>query len=408
MKIAYLLDLFPVLSETFVLNEILTLKKLGCDIHIYASGKEQRDLVHKSAESLDVNYILELDEPKSNIIKYLLRKALTRPVSFIRAICFSYSYYKKYFKQHGFAYFKFLILRASIISSIQFEDKKIQHIHSHFGADACFMSVLIYFLTGIPYSFTTHAYDIYRTPKMLTEKHKYAKFAVTISNYNKKYLSECFGIEKSTIHIIRCGINLDDFKYDDKHYLKKQDLIFQICSVGRIVEKKGFEYLIKACDIFNKMYGGTFQCSIIGDGELFKKTTQMINDLGLSKNVKLLGRKTQDDVQKLLKKCDFFVLPCVQEENGNIDGIPVSLMEAMAMGIVVISSTLAGIPELVQGAGIMVEPEDEESLFKAMKKVYKMSNEEKSKIALTQRRKIEEEFNLTKETKKLMCLFEST
>ncbi|MCD6460429.1 glycosyltransferase family 4 protein, partial [bacterium] len=290
------------------------------------------------------------------------------------------------------------------LTSIQFEKLKIQHIHTHFGDDACFISMIIHFLTGIPYSFTTHSYDIYLKPKMLAEKHKYAKFAVTISNYNKQYLIETFGINESKIHIVRCGVDIQLFK-PINHLNTKRTNTLNIISVARLVETKGFFYLLKACHLLKQNYD--FTCTIIGDGPLFDEIADNIEKLSLHNHVLLQGAKRHDEVLDALKNSDLFVLPCIKDKTGRPEGIPVSLMEAMAMGIIVISSTLAGIPELVQDAGIMAKPRDELSLFKAMEKVYKMSNKEKAKIALAQRRKIEKEFNLVKETKKLMRLFES-
>ncbi|MDX9702387.1 MAG: glycosyltransferase [Candidatus Auribacterota bacterium] len=398
MKIAYLLDAFPALSETFVLNEILMLKKMNQEIFIYARYNPNNKIIHKTAKNLTVNYLCDIEESKKNVFFYLKNKVFT--LQFIKIIVFLYKYYHRFLKKHGLISYCYTIW-FSIVLSKQFEENKIEHVHSHFAGDASFLSMIIYLFTGIPYSFTTHSYDIYLQPKMLYEKHFYAKFAITISNYNKKYLIEKFNIEKDKINVVRCGIDLSCFHQID---CKEREVI-RIVSVARLVETKGFLYLIKGCHLFQRKYGNKFICNIVGDGPMLEAIRNLIQKLNLN-NVFLLGAKTHDEVIEILDNSDIFILPCVRDKTGRPEGIPVALMEAMAKGMVVVSSDLAGIPELVSEVGILIHQNDEHEVFRALERFYNMSIDDRFSLGRLARQKIEKDFNLVIETKKLIQLFE--
>ena len=275
----------------------------------------------------------------------------------------------------------------------------IKHIHSHFAMNNSTSALFISNLTDIPFSFTTHAIDIYVYPYLMEEKVKKAKNIVTISNYNKKHLEKRFGINQSKIKIIHCGIDLDEFKIK-----KIKHSGFTILSVTRLVEKKGLKYLIRSCYSLKKK-NIVFDCIIVGDSLVKNKLIEEIKKYGLENNIELCGNISQSRLENIFRKSDIFVLPCIITKNGDRDGIPVALMEAMSMEIPVISTDVSGIPELIDDGinGLLVNEKNVDELTDAILAVYNSAILRK-RLGKSGREKIKKYFNLEKEVKKLYAL----
>lgn len=397
MKIAYILNKFPTISETFVLKEILEVKRLGEDVSIYSILRPEDKLVHETAKNLTINYSDELDISKKELLGYMAKKLFTRPILLLKAI-----YYLRKHETCSSGVFIWFVYKRCIVLAKTIEDNKIDHMHTHFAYTSTLYLMCIHLLSGVPYSFISHAFDIFVSPKLLEQKHRYSTFAATISLSNKRYLMEQFKIPEDKIVLIRCGINIDEFPLAP--YNKKHEKLM-IRSVGRLVEKKGHESLIRSCKKLFEKYSDCFRCEIIGSGPLHDHLTSLIQSLHLEAQVKLLGAKTHDFVRKFVQESDVFVLPCTRGKNNDIDGIPVALMEAMALGKVTISTRISGIPELIKDDAIMVEPGDDEQLFCALERVYNMSLEERNEMGRREREKVERDFNLTEETNKIIALF---
>jgi len=290
---------------------------------------------------------------------------------------------------------------------MKIKNAQVDHIHAHFVLDACTYAMLISMLLGIPYSFTAHAHDIFipGRAQLLEEKLSRSKFAICISEYNKNFILEKFPkVRADKLSIIHCGLEPKRFNPKPE---KKND-IFTVLAIGRLVEQKGFKYLLKACEILKKHRGLEFVCNIIGEGRDRHLLETIIFESHLSDNVRLLGALEQKAVIEYLRDADLFVLPCVVEKNGSMDGIPVALMEAMALGIPVISTTVSGIPELVEnGAGLLVEERDIHGLAMAIKSVLALPNKAREEMGIKGRALIKENFNLEKEVDRLVELFKS-
>ena len=407
MKIVYLLDCFPKLSETFILNEIVELKKIDNSIglSIYSLKKPKENLVHKQAKQFSPIYINDLKISFFKIFFYFLEKVFTHPLGVVKSVFF-FTVTKKgnLFKYYLFNLWCFLFRLLKISYSI--EKEGCNHIHSHFALISTQYTLCVHLLTKIPYSFTSHANDIFVNPQLLKQKHKHASFAVTISEFNKKYLIDNFNVKPEKINVIHCGINTNMFN-NKKHHDMRQTT-FNIVSIGRFVQKKGFPYLIKACKLFKDKYGEKFQCSIIGAGELQNSLKKLIDEYKLADQIKLTGEKTQSEVIDILTTCDTFVLPCIKADNGDMDGSPMVIKEAMAMGVTTISTTISGIPEIIlDGTGFLVPPESETELFNAIEKVYLMPPNVKHELEKKAKELIEVKFNVNSEAKKLLSLLKN-
>jgi glycosyltransferase involved in cell wall biosynthesis len=178
-----------------------------------------------------------------------------------------------------------------------------------------------------------------------------------------------------------------------------------ILSTGRLIEKKGHRYLIEACRILEESGFSNFLCKIIGDGPLKDELCLLVSRLELGEKILLLGSLSQDEVFKNLKKADLFVLPCIAARNGDMDGIPVSLMEAMACGKPVISTNISGIPELVkEGAGVLVPPGDSKAIADAIREVICLDHKERAYMGRKGREIVLREFDLRKNVEQIKSL----
>ena len=225
-------------------------------------------------------------------------------------------------------------------------------------------------LSGIAYSFTAHAKDIYHTyvsieedQIMLQSKIREASFVVTVSEYNRDHLNGVMAAKCSNkISRLYNGIDLSRFCPIDENRNSQR-----ILAVGRLVEKKGFKYLIDACAILKSM-NLEFECLIVGEGPEQENLENQIKQLNLLEHVHLLGPQTQNTLQQTMAESAFMVLPCIITDSGDRDGLPTVLLEAMAKALPVISTQVAGVPEIIddQQTGFLTPSEDPDALAKAM------------------------------------------
>jgi len=399
MKIAYILSRFPKLSETFILREIVELKKNNFEIEIFSlKNFKKNELIHKEAENFLNNtnyspYFLSKKLISANI--YFLYKS---PLEYLRLI----SYIIKHnYKSISSLIKSFIIFPKSLYFAKIIMNKKIEHIHAHWATFPTLTAVIINKLTIIPFSFTAHANDIFTDLQNIKTYSNNAKKVITISNYNKKYMIDRFGINKDKIEVIHCGVNLYKFKPIKSNKCNKLNIL----SIARLTEKKGIKYLIEACKILEGKRIN-FECVILGEGPRKKNLQKLINIYKLNKNVKLIGHATQEEILKEFKKCNIFILPCIEARNGDRDGIPVSLMEAMALGVPAISTHISGIPELIKNEfnGILIPPKNSKTLSEA---IIKLKNDLYlfKKISKNSPIIIKKHFNIKKNIKKLIKIF---
>ncbi|MCG8603695.1 glycosyltransferase [bacterium] len=258
-------------------------------------------------------------------------------------------------------------------------------------------------LTGIPYSFTAHGSDLHVERKMLDKKVENSAFTVTISEFNKNVILEDCGRQfRDKIEVVHCGVDPDEFKPDWK---AKQSRPFQIICIASFEEVKGHIYLLQACQLLHKK-DLNFECHLVGYGPLKKQMTRHVKQMGLEERIIIHAPKTRPEVIQMYAQSHVKVLPSVPTKQGKREGIPVVLMESMAMGLPAISSQLSGIPELVEDGrtGILVEPRDVKGIAAALERLYH-DHELRLKMGKAGRKKVIEEFNLPQNAKQLSALF---
>jgi len=399
-KIGYVLKRFPRLSETFILNELLQLERLGTPLQIYSlvdvAEEESNRPRHKLIEELksEVTYL----PARQPLKKWHVKQGRFKQGEFSRHVL-------KEICGGEVPSESILLLQAAVIGCLA-RAQGVDHLHAHFGSDAASVAMLAARLTGLPFSFTAHAKDIFHSGvnlDLLRQKISEAQFVVTVSEFNRKHLLDLTR-EKAGEKIVRLynGIDLERFK-PNPDCSKRPDLIL---AVGRLQEKKGFRDLVTACRLLADA-GQEFRCEIIGDGPEEQSLGQYIRKLGLEDRVKLAGPQPQEKVIESFGRATVFVLPCVIAANGDRDALPTALLEAMAAGLPVVSTSLVGIPEIVEHGrtGLLVPPGDPDMLSRAVLEILR-DTKLQGAFGKRGRTRAEQFFDLRENVGKLRRLFE--
>ena len=374
MKICYVLKWYPRLSQTFVLNELLELQRRGIDLTVVALKAPVNEPIHARYG--------ELHAPV-----YYLPDLVAAAASGVDMPAGSPA------DQQAVVLGRFLLRQG------------VEHVHAHFASWAAGLAAAVGHATGLPFSFTAHARDIFHErvqAPVLAERIAQARFVVTVSNYNKRHLDALLHAQGKTGRVIRLynGVDLRQLAPGAAH--KEPDLIV---AVGRLVAKKGFRYLVEACRLLRDRHRPV-RCVIVGEGEERAALTEQIARYGLEENVVLAGVRTHTEVTRLVQNASVCVLPCVVDESGDRDGLPTVLLEAMALGTPVISTAVAGVPEMIDHgrSGLLVQERDTPQLASAIASVLDSPALSHSLRAAALER-VQREFNLAENVRVLSGYF---
>ena len=401
--IAYVAQVFPHLTMTFVYREVLALRACGLDVQTFSTWKPKLDELSEEAKELvkDTFYIFPL-----NWLRFLQSHTwylLTRPRRYLGTLFFYLTREHSAFSNRRRTFLHFC---QAVYLAKEVERRNIKHLHVHFALNATTLAMVVSRLIGTTFSFTAHANDIFVNPILLPEKIQAAQFIVAISEYNIRFMHNIVPTQATfkKIHLVHCGIDVQRFSPSNHRPRNERPVIL---AVGRLVEKKGYPYLIKACKILANQ-GYDFQCLIIGGGPEEAFLRQMVAENNLSDYVNLVGIVFQEHMQDYLTKADICVLPCVAAGDQDMDGIPNTLMEAMAMEIPTISTAISGIPELIEDwkTGLLVPPQDEASLARAIATLLE-NKELRSTLGRAGRAKVVAEFEIEKNACRLLGTFKS-
>lgn len=280
-------------------------------------------------------------------------------------------------------------------------------LHAHFATAPAAAAWAVSRLTGVPYGFSAHAYDLFKEPVdrgFLTLKCADAAFVRCISDYNREHLVKSTGIDDSKFHVIHCGIDTSRFTVDGKHPAERPHKR-TIVTVGNLVEQKGIRYLIEALSD-PAIKRAACRTVIVGDGLLREELTALASSLGVE--AEFTGAVDNSRIMQFYREADLFVLPSVTCADGHRDGIPVVLMEAMACGVPVISTGISGIPELVEDgvSGVLVPEKDPRALSGAIGTVLADAGMRR-RFSVEGRTKVVNEFDIRDVAGRLLDLFES-
>lgn len=391
---------FPVLRETFVLHEILALEELGAHVTVFAFRGPKPGPVHEALGRLR-GEIVYSPRPGAVMLPIWLIIGLLRWPRALGALM--WLVIRSSWRQPVWLIKSLWTLAGSCHFAAEVMRRDVQHLHAHFAWMATLSAMAIAKLTGITFSFTAHAHDIFLNKTLLGEKIRAALFVVTISEYNRAYLAEIFPrIDIEKVHVIHCGVDTSQFrpakKHDGKHI---------ILSVGGLVDFKGFPYLIEACRILAQRKID-YQCRIIGDGKMRKALEAQIAQAGLQEQVRLLGAMPIERVREQHHEATVYVQPSIRTPSGLQDGIPVALMEAMASGLPVVATDVSGIPELVQDrkTGLLVHAADAVAIADAVQHLLDDLGL-RDRLSSMARRKVEAEFDLRTTAREFAALLKA-
>jgi glycosyltransferase involved in cell wall biosynthesis len=381
-RVGYVMKMFPRFSETFIVTEILGLEAQGWDLQIFSlrtpiDGRFHPDLARITApvEYLQpgtvkaeqlwtalAQYVAEVGPPDVDQLHDLLQlgpREAAQSLDLARAA------------------------RA----------QRLTHLHAHFGSVATTVARSAARLAGIGYSFTAHAKDIFHDEVDDTDlamKLADARAVITVSDYNLRHLTDRFGTAAGRVRRIYNGIDLRQFRFSRPELPATSP---KIAAVGRLVEKKGFDDLIAAAVLLTER-GLDFQLEIAGSGPLEDELQSTIEAAGLTDRVRLLGPLPQDAVRRLVTSATVFAAPCRVGADGNRDGLPTVLLEAMALGTPAVSTPVTGIPEAIEHrrTGLLVAEGDRPGLADALAELITDPSLQ-GELARAARNKIEKDFD---------------
>ncbi len=419
-EIGYVLKGYGRTSETFITNEISLLESEGLNLSIFSllklHGQQQHGVIEKikapivflpettPSEESSLPVWLWLNAPKFAASHWRLFRL--RPSAYLRTLFEALTMSLKYRRRSFIKEF----LQAGFIALQVLKSGRIRHLHAHFCHTSTTVTMLASRLSGVTFSFTAHAKDIYREDMnpgdLLSLKLRRARFAVTCTWANQIYL-ESLSSPESPLHTVYHGLDLSLFTpaaFDDAKNSQGKPLIL---SVGRLVEKKGFVYLIEACRLL-KDKGYDFICRIIGGEDQHAATIKnTIERLNLTDKVTLQSAVTQEELKRIYQQASVFALPCQVLESGDRDGIPNVLVEAMAMELPVVSTNISGIPELIEDRvnGFLVPEKNSAALAAAIEELLN-SFELRRRFAKAGREKVRRNFDAKQNVQALKALFD--
>lgn len=332
-KIGYVLKRYPRYSETFIVNEILAHEAAGQEIEIFALRPVEESHFQDILGRVRAPVTRVPDRLKNTDAFWtILAQAHAQLPGAWRVLA-----------EMGEAEGR--DVAQAVVIALACREKKVAHLHAHFGTVSTTVARIAARLAGITYSFTAHAKDIffdYDQPVQLDFKLRDATAAITVSEFNVAYLRSQFGPDADRVVRIYNGLDLERFSYTEP-----RPEATEILAVGRLVEKKGFDVLVDAIATLRDQ-GLDARCRIIGGGEEDARLTDRIRRAGLQDRVILAGPLPQSAVIEAMRSAAVFACPCVVGEDGNRDGMPTVLLEAMALGTPCIATSVTGIPELVR------------------------------------------------------------
>lgn len=357
---------YPRISETFISNEILLLEKLGFTIHIFSMRRGRENFTHHSVGRIRAR----IDYLPETFLRHL-------PPLMFHNLCLAIRSPRRYAAGLRTVRRRFMrtrnpaslrhFLQAGYLVSKCLPGRGVGHLHAHFAHSPTSVALYASELSGLPFSFTGHAKDIYTSdPEQLREKIARARFVVTCTEFNRRHLLALGDGTETPVHRIYHGIDTGLFASGGE--IRAAPVrTKRLLTVCRLTEKKGVPTVLRALKHLHAR-GVALDYTLIGDGAEREKILGMIRELGLEPVCRWLGSQPHHVVLEHYRRADLFVLGCEVASDGDRDGIPNVLFESMAMGVPVVTTAVSAIPELVESGmtGLLVPPKQPQALADAM------------------------------------------
>lgn len=400
-RTAYVVKVYPRFSETFIVTELLAREAAGEALEIFALRPTTDTRFHPEIARVQAP-VTFLPKPTRLTEGWAL---LAEATATIPGFTQHYARLLPELTDYDAA-----DVHQAVDLACRVVARGITHLHAHFASLAGRTAELAALLAGIGYSVTTHAKDIFHSSvrdDRLGRTIARSRHTVAISRYNLDHLRARFPEHAEKIHLVHNGLELARFPYREPVQFSG-DRPLRVAAVGRMVEKKGFFDLIRAVAALTGR-GVALRVRIAGEGELFERVRAAVAIAGLEDVITLLGARTQQEVRELLEWADVFAAPSVVGADGNVDGLPTVLLEAMASGVPCVASTVTGIPEAVEDGvnGFLHEPGDVAGLEAALCRAADPGLDRRA-LARAARRRIEERFDSRDQARRLAALELST
>ncbi len=392
--IAYLTGEYPRATDTFIQREVAALRAQGLTVltcSIRETGQEHLVGEEQKSEAARTFYVVKAARRFGYLAGCHLRTVIHRPGRYFSALGLALRTRSPGAKATLFQLFYFI---EAIVLADHLLRNRIRHLHNHIAKSSCTVAMLASRASGIPYSFTLHGPDIFFEPERwrLDAKISEAAFVACISHFCRSQ-AMAFSREAdwSKLHIVHCGV--EPARYRSQETNRDAN---QILFVGRLAGVKGLPVLLETMADLHKDYPD-LRLVLIGDGPDRASLELQTERFGISSVVDFVGYKSQGDVAQALLECEALVLPSFAE------GVPVVLMEAMAAGLPVITSRIAGIPELVEDgvSGLLTPPGDAASLKSALLRIIS-DDDLRARLGEAGRAKVNQEFNVSREAEWLL------
>jgi glycosyltransferase involved in cell wall biosynthesis len=395
-RLGYVLKRFPRISETFVAAELIELERQGEQVAVFALGRPDEPFEHAFLDRLQARVVYLPHRPLREPVRVARGLAFvvrTSPGGWLRAARTAL-----WTPRQVLAWRR--LLQATVLRA-ELADERIDHVHAHFATAAARLANLAHLMDGPPYSVTAHAKDIYHRqarPHRLRQKLGEASFVATVSDANRIHLERILS-GRGRIEVVRNSADLRRLGSPNGE-ARQSDLVL---AVARLVEKKGLEDLIEACRLLRER-GRASRLEIVGVGPLRERLEQAAAEGGL--DVVFYGALPQERVLPLYRRAAVVCLPCVVTSSGDRDGLPTSLLEAMALGAPVVSTPVGGIGELIlhEETGLLVPEHDPAALADALERLLS-DRELAAALAARARAHVEERFSLERSVSGLRALF---
>ena len=400
-RIAYLLSQYPAISHTFFLKEVLALKQLGFQIETCSINSPDRSydlLTPAETSEADKTYYLQGGN-YWGMASALLSVLLRHPHVCLRGIHAAVKLGTWDLYRH---FYRFLYLAEALLLGAWMRRQKLNHLHVHFGGPVATVGYLASHAWGVSYSLTIHGPEEFYDVELfyLTEKFRDAEFVCCISNFCRSQVMKYSPpLQWKNLNVVPLGVDPQHFRSEPRG---ADHSPLQIVSVGRLVPAKGQLILLSSLrQLLEKRH--PVHLTFIGDGSDRKLLEAFVTENYLADSVTFLGALNHDQTRARLGQADIFVLPSFAE------GVPVALMEAMAMEIPCVSTQIAGIPELIENEvdGILVPASSDTALAGAIERLIQ-SPELRRQIGSAARKKVINCYNLNKNIEKLAAVFEKS
>lgn len=360
LRVGYVVSRFPKLSETFIVDEIDALERRGTRVELFAFMRGREPWVQAASKPLAER----AQHPRwggLGDVAALLRWLLRRPLRLCDVL---WTVAVEHAGSPRMGARALVAVAHGAGFALAMERAGVQHVHAHWATWTATCAWVVHRLTGLPYSFTAHADDIFVARPMLARKVEDAAFVVTIADFTRRWLVDRVSpAAAARVEVVHCGLDVSQFTPAPPPDGGR----LEIACVARLEPKKGLLHLVDACRVLRDE-GVDFRCRIAGEGRQRGALEARIREHALFDRVELLGAQPREVVRALLLESHVMALPAVVDAEGRADGIPVALMEAQALGRACVATPVSGIPELIEDGrnGLLVAPGDAPALAAAL------------------------------------------